>query len=146
MLSNNNLKAVCTVTELVKKLGLSRARFYQLLKMGIFPKPVYCIRTRRPIYTLDLQQECIAVRKMGIGHNGQPILFYAQRENGPKKHQAPSKQWHKELAGALEQMGLKMPCKEIKNALEDMYPDSVPQHIDKGILIRDMVRYFNQKL
>ena len=53
MLSNNDLKAVCTVTELAKKLDLSRARFYQLLKMGIFPKPAYCIRTRRPIYTLD---------------------------------------------------------------------------------------------
>ena len=146
MLSDNDLKAVCSVTELAEILDLSRARFYQLQKMGVFPMPVYCIRTRRPIYTLNLQQECITIRKTGIGHNGQLILFYARRKNGSKKPQDPSEQWYKELADALEQMGLKMTCKKIKNALGDMYPNRVPQHIDKGTVIRDMVRYFNQGL
>ncbi len=53
---DNDLKAVCSVTELTKKLGLSRARFYQLQKMGVFPMPIYCTRTIRPFYPLELQQ------------------------------------------------------------------------------------------
>ena len=35
MLSNNELKAVCSVTDMANKLGLSRARFYQLQKVGV---------------------------------------------------------------------------------------------------------------
>ena len=46
MLPDYDLKAVCSVTALAKKLGLSRARFYQLQKMGVFCAPVYCTRTR----------------------------------------------------------------------------------------------------
>ena len=54
MLSNNDFKAVCSVTELAKNLDMSRARFYQLQKLGVFPEPVYCIRTKRPFYPLVL--------------------------------------------------------------------------------------------
>ena len=62
---SEDLNAVCSVTELAKTLGLSRARFYQLQKMGIFPMPIYCIRTRRPFYTPDLRQICVDIRKTG---------------------------------------------------------------------------------
>ena len=55
MLPNDDFKAVCSVTELAKKLDLSRARFYQLQKVCVFPEPVYCIRTKRPFYPMDIQ-------------------------------------------------------------------------------------------
>jgi len=83
MLSNNELKAVCSVTEMAGKLGLSRARFYQLQKTGVFPAPVYCVRTKRPLYPLDLQQECLDTRKTGIGHNGQPIVLTLHEKKNP---------------------------------------------------------------
>ena len=79
MLLDNDFGAVCSVTELAGKIGLSRARFYQLMEKGVFPKPVYCTRTRRPFYTLDLQQKCIDIRKTGIGYNQQPVVFYSER-------------------------------------------------------------------
>ena len=144
MLSNNNLKAVCTVTELAKILDLSRARFYQLLKMDVFPMPVYCIQTRRPIYTLDLQQECITIRKMGIGHNGQPILFNTPRENNSRKSQGQTDCEFEELASCLKEMGLNVPLDKVKAVVQTLYPQGLPQHSDKGSVIKELYRKIEQ--
>ena len=46
---SNETKAIVTVSEMARMCGLSRARFYQLQKAGIFPSPVYDVSTRRPI-------------------------------------------------------------------------------------------------
>ena len=51
-----NQKTAISVTEMSKDLGLSRARFYQLLNQGIFPKPLYSEETKRPFYDLELQK------------------------------------------------------------------------------------------
>ncbi len=68
-LSDNNIKGICTVKELVIRLKLSRARFYQLQNRGVFPKPDRCGRSNRPFYTPDIRiggavrwdsQECAA--------------------------------------------------------------------------------------
>ncbi len=139
MLSNDDLKAVCSVSELAKKLGLSRARFYQLQKVGVFPESVYCIRTKRPFYPLDLQEKCLAIRKTGIGHNGQPIIFYRMR----KDKQNQPKTDHKQLADTLRQLGLKITVSEVKNAINTLYPQGMTDS-DDGAIIRDLFRYFRQ--
>ena len=48
--ANNNLHepsitAAVSVSGVAKMLKISRARFYQLVKEGIFPAPVYDVRT-----------------------------------------------------------------------------------------------------
>ena len=45
----SNLKPIVSISEMVKMLQLSRARFYQLLQMEFFPKPLYDNRSKRPI-------------------------------------------------------------------------------------------------
>ena len=144
MLSDNSLKAVCSVTELAKKLGLSRARFYQLQEIGVFPKPVYCVRTKRPFYPLDLQQKCIDIRKTGIGCNGQIIIFYTSRQNKAGKSQNQSDRKYEELADTLRQMGLNVTCSKVKNAVKTLYPEKLAQHPVEGEVIRDLFRYFKQ--
>ena len=64
---NEPLKAAVTVTEMARMVGLSRARFYQLVNEGVFPPPVYSVRTRRPIYVEDLQKVCLEVRHRNCG-------------------------------------------------------------------------------
>jgi hypothetical protein len=54
-------KAVVTVSEMARMVGLSRARFYQLVEAGVFPPPVYCVSTRRPMYVEELQTICLTV-------------------------------------------------------------------------------------
>ena len=143
MPSNDDLKAVCSVSELVKKIGLSRARFYQLQKMGIFPKPVYCICTKRPFYPLDLQQRCLAIRKTGIGHNGRPIIFYGVRKDKPVKPQDQLNHGYKQLADTLRQMGLNVTVSTVENAVNTLYPEGMPND-DEGVIIRDLFRYCRQ--
>jgi len=143
MLSDNNLKAVCSVTEMAKKLGLSRARFYQLQKMGVFPRPVYCTRTKRPFYPLDLQQQCIRTRKTGIGHNGQPLVFYSLRKD---KSQCWPHLDYKQLTDILRQMGLNVKLNTVSNSVKDLYPKGLPSHTDEGTVIRDLFRYLRQEV
>jgi hypothetical protein len=70
-------KAIVTVTEMARMVGLSRARLYQLLRAGIFPEPVYA--QGRPVYPQEVQVVCLEVRRKDCGVNGQPVLFYARR-------------------------------------------------------------------
>ena len=145
MLSNNDFKAVCSVTALAKDLDMSRARFYQLQNAGVFPEPVYCIRTKRPFYPLDLQQQCIEIRKTGIGHNGLPIIFYRKRKDKPIKPQNQPNNGHEQLAHTLRQLGLKITVSEVKNAVNTLYPQGTADN-DGGAIIKEVFRYFQNGL
>ena len=43
-------KQIFSITEVAQMLQLSRARFYQLLGTGFFPKPLHDERSKRPYY------------------------------------------------------------------------------------------------
>ena len=73
----DQLKAAVTVAEMARMCGLSRARFYQLIGTA-FPHPVYSLVTKRPFFTQELQEVCLAVRKRNCGVDGRPVLFYAR--------------------------------------------------------------------
>ena len=74
---SGQMKAIVTVSEMARMVGLSRARFYQLQRGGVFPAPTY--QAGRPVYTEEQQQVCLEVRRKNRGINGQPVLFYARR-------------------------------------------------------------------
>src|ERR1043165_843088 len=78
---SDETKAIVTVSEMARMVGLSRARFYQLQKTGVFPAPIY--QTGRPVYTEEQQQVCLEVRRKNRGVNGEPVLFYARRRGAP---------------------------------------------------------------
>ena len=52
---SDETKAIVTVSEMARMCGLSRARFYQLQKAGIFPPPERNAETDRPFYSEELQ-------------------------------------------------------------------------------------------
>jgi len=142
MLLNNDLKTICSVAAVAKKLRLSRARFYQLLEMGVFPKPVYCTRTKRPFYPLDLQQQCLRVRETGIGHNGQLVIFYSLQKNKPKSRLGNT---HKQLVDDLKQMGLNVPPDTIKDTIKVLYPKGLPIGDDDAV-IRQLFMHLSDKV
>jgi hypothetical protein len=146
MLQDNNLQAVCSVTQMAAKLGLSRVRFYQLLKMGVFPKPVYLGNPERPFYPLELQQKCEEIRNTGIGYNGQPILFNNPLKDGSRKSQNRSDDKYQELANILRQMGLKVTLSKVKKAVKSVYPEGLTQLPVEDTVIRCLFRYFEQRL
>ena len=144
MSSDNDLEAICSVTELAGKLGLSRSRFYQLQKTGVFPMPVYCIRTKRPFYPLELQQKCLEIRKTGIGLNGQPVLFNTSRRTKSDNPGNQSDHGYEELAGVLRGMGLNLTRNRVKDAVDALYPEGLAEHLVGDSIIRDLFRYLRQ--
>ena len=150
MKPDDNFKEVCTVTEMANRLGLARSRFYQIQRLGVFPPPVYCIRTKRPFYPLDLQRRCIRVRETGIGVNGQLSCFYAPRNKaitkGPAiKSGVKATACYSHLVRVLKDMGIKTSTAEVKAATMKRFPKGLtPDRIDNTV-ITDLFQHFKSE-
>ena len=140
---SNSRKHICSVTDLAKSLEMSRARFYQLQKEGIFPQSLYDVRTHRPFFDTKLQDICHEVRRTGIGFNGHYILFYSPRKNNPEKssrRKNRSNSKYKELVETLCQMGLEVSEAQVEQAVETQYPNGIEGE-DTGVVIRELFRF-----
>ena len=76
---NEPTKVAVSVADMARMVGLSRARFYELMGSGVFPRPVRQAETGRPFYSEDQQKAVLDVRRRNCGINGQAVLFYARR-------------------------------------------------------------------
>jgi hypothetical protein len=128
---NESLKAAVTVSEMARMVGLSRARFYQLIGTA-FPHPVYDVRTRRPIYVEDLQKVCLEVRQRNCGVDGRPVLFYAKgfsvpKPAKPRKAVTPKAKepQHPEVLAAVRALGLTATSDEVTQAVKHLYPNGL---------------------
>ncbi|AQQ70739.1 hypothetical protein SMSP2_01100 [Limihaloglobus sulfuriphilus] len=142
----SNFKPVISVSDACKLVGLSRARFYQLLEEGIFPQPLYHIKTKRPYYDKNLQIKLLEIREEGIGNNGDIIIFYSPRKKKNRQNKK-SKKEHSVLddyAETLSSMGIFCNSKELSAALKKLFPDGVGG-VEEGIIIRELFRYFKSK-
>jgi len=129
--------AVCSVSEMARRLGLSRARFYQLVNRGVFPPPVRS-NTHRPFYSLDLQQQCLAIRKTRVGFNGLPVLFNRSR----RRSRGKSAGQYEGLVAALVNMGLKANMKTVRQAIRVLYPAGPTESQDE--ILRNLFRHFTE--
>jgi hypothetical protein len=128
--SEPRTKAVVSVAEMARMVGLSRARFYQLIGTA-FPWPVYSVSTRRPFYDEKMQELCLEVRRRNYGIDGKPVLFYARRPvasvpirqpNKPK----PPKENHADLIDGLKGLGLvTVTAAQVAEAVKKLYPQGV---------------------
>ncbi len=91
-------------------VGLSRSQFYQLIGSA-FPLPVYDLKTRRPFYPPDLQEQCLEVRRTNCGIDGKPVLFHQRKKQVSRarvrrsgRKAAPSD--HRDLLDGLRSLGL----------------------------------------
>jgi hypothetical protein len=133
-------KTVVTVAEMARMVGLSRARFYQLIG-SCFPWPLYGVSTKRPFYDENLQRMCLDVRRRNCGIDGKPILFYARRPmtmtpsgrtNRPRK---VSK--HADLIEGLRGLGLgAITEQQVEAALKNLYPNGTNGVSDTEVLRR----------
>lgn len=78
-------KSVVSVTEMAKMVGLSRARFYQLVRQGAFPPADQDPESKRPCYTEEQQRQILEARRRNRGVDGKPVLFYARRADAGQK-------------------------------------------------------------
>jgi hypothetical protein len=137
-------KAVVTVSDMARMVGLSRARFYELVEAGVFPTPVYDVSTRRPMYVEELQKTCLEVRRRNCGVNGKPVLFYARGHRPPTPAVRPSKPpvakpkptaSHADLIDGLSALGLVATTAQVGEAVAALYPAGV-DGTDQGQVLR----------
>ena len=81
MADNIVTKSVVSVTEMARMVGLSRARFYQLVKRGTFPVSDLDSLSKRPCYCEEKQRLILEARRRNCGVDGKAILFYSRRRD-----------------------------------------------------------------
>lgn len=138
-------KIAVTVADMARMVGLSRARFYQLVQAGVFPAPERHVETGRPFYGEELQRTCLEVRRRNCGVNGQPVLFYSRRLPSstsaarPRKMKARPEPKPDPLAGlvdAVKALGLKaVTPAQVAAAVAEEYPSGTAS-VDEGEVIR----------
>ena len=140
-MSANEKKVAISVGEMARKVGMSRARFYQLVAKGVFPRPERHPETGRPFYTAELQAACSEVRRTNRGIDGQPVLFYARRST-PEPQQAPASRrqphQHTGLIDALKALGLpSVTPVQVSEALKELFPQG-KKNVDEAQVIRSL--------
>ena len=138
-----NPDSVMSVSDLCRDIGMSRGRFYQLIKQGVFPPPVYDTDTRRPYFTKELAEQVREVRRSNVGVNGKIIMFYSARRSTtanprrkrPVRPKQPSAE-HAELLDSLKALGLtNVTVPQLAAAIADCFPNGMPDG-DSGETIR----------
>ena len=143
-LSDSGLKAACSVSELAQRCGLSRARWYELIKDGVMPQPVYCTRTRRPLYPRELQELAINLRMTNTSLDGRYVLFYSRRETDspippratgrPSRRAAPPVDGKvAEMVESLRMLGVEQTDAEVKAAITQCYPGGLPDDFEMAL-------------
>jgi len=144
-MSDHNLtKSAVSVSEMARMVGLSRARFYQLMSEGIFPPPIYTLSTRRPFYDEEMQQNCLEVKRRNCGMNGRPVLFYASRHplssqsiKRPARPKSKPKRSteYAEVIDSLACLGMSVTAEQVDAAVKECFPEGI-QLLDSGEVVR----------
>jgi hypothetical protein len=128
-----------TITEMAAMVELSRSRFHQLVKSGVFPPPVYDPRTRRPYYTPGQQRAILDVRDSNCGVDGKPVLFYSTRSKAaapkPKLGRVPISESLIQVVGGVRSLGLQPSRKQVDAVLRQLYPGGV-----SGVAMVELVK------
>ena len=141
MSENIVTKSAVSVTEMARMVGLSRARFYQLVRTGTFPVADQDTMTQRPFFTEEKQRQILEARRRNCGVNGKAILFYSRRRDfGSVKVQRPAKPQTKsnqftELLDGLNALGVNATVAQVEPMLKDLFPQGT-DGMDQGELIR----------
>ena len=140
---NEPTKFAVSVADMARMVGLSRARFYQLVDDGVFPRPERHAVTGRPFFSDEQQKVVLEVRRRNCGVNGKEVLFYARRlpsgQTLAKPRRArptPGVGPHADLLAALHALGLAgVTPSQVADALGESFPNVIVG-VDEGELVR----------
>jgi hypothetical protein len=153
--SNNPapMKAAICIRAMAASCGLSRQRFMQLVRAGVFPTPLYDVTTRRPFYSEDLQAQCLEVRKRNVGINGKVVMFYARRPSTMTttlKSKKPAikptgSDRHADVVDGLKALGLvTVTTAQVAEAVTQIFPQGTTT-VDPGEVIRAVFVHLHGK-
>jgi hypothetical protein len=101
------------------------------------PQPVYCTRTKRPLYTAELAALCVRIRETNVGLDGRYVIFYARSnepasaEKQPKaaalSRRASVDTLTQEMIDTLKAMGVRIGEEEVASAIRQQCPSGVSE-------------------
>jgi hypothetical protein len=143
----NGDKAAVTVTEMARMVRLSRARFYQLVRAGSFPPPVY--QSGRPVYTQELQEVCLEVRRRNLGVNGEPVIFNARRRPTSPNQEVPRPSAKKKdiaaLLEGLNALGLTTAtAAQVEQVTKELFPTGT-KGFDRGAVLKAVFLHLRRR-
>jgi hypothetical protein len=137
-------KSAVSVSEMARMVGLSRARFYQLVKKGTFPPADEDPTSKRPCYFEEKQRQILEARRRNCGVDGKPILFYSRRSDAGQKRtpaRPPIRKakdvigLHTDLIDGLAALNLTATAGQIEPLLKELFPSGI-DGVDLGEVIR----------
>lgn len=130
MSENIVTKSAVSVTEMARMVGLSRARFYQLVKKGTFPPADQDSASHRPCYLEEKQRQILEARRKNLGVDQKPILFYSRRRDlGQTKKvvsrpaKPPKSNEYADLIDQLAQAKVFVTAAEVEPVVKEMFPE-----------------------
>ncbi|AWM39813.1 hypothetical protein GobsT_18200 [Gemmata obscuriglobus] len=135
-------KSGVSVSDMARTVGLSRQRFHQLMKSGVFPQPLRDEATGRPYYDESGQAQCLEVRRRNCGVNGRVVLFYARRQPATAPPPRPAKprpaptEKHDEILDGIRALGLvQATALQVNDAIKESFPKGTG-----GVAVGEVIR------
>ncbi len=140
-------KSAVSVTEMARMVGLSRARFYQLVKRGTFPIADQDQLTSRPCYLEEKQRMILEARRRNCGIDGKPILFYSRRADAGIKRPSPKRakpsnlnSKYTELIDGLAALNVTVTVAQIESLMAAEFPNGIgdvsPGEVIRAVFLR----------
>lgn len=124
-----------TTTELGTLIGLSRARIYQLCRVGRFPKPSKGEFTSRTFFSAESVQVVLKIKQEGVALDGKPIVF--NRVANPRKKNSSRAQTQSApnpILEYLEGLGLSVNAGQLDRVLVEVFPDGWQSHPQEEVV------------
>lgn len=137
-------KAAVSVTEMAKMVGLSRARFYQLVRKGSFPPADQDPISKRPCFFEAKQRQILEARRRNCGVDGRPVLFYCRRNDAGQKRAASRPtigkvkevvQKYTDLIDGLAALNVTVTVAQVEPLVKELFPGGT-DGVDPGEVIR----------
>lgn len=152
MTDDNSSQSFLSCAAVARRLGLSRQRFWQLRKDGVFPQPQTDEETGRPFYGEEQLEVCLDLRRRNVGLNGKVVLFYSARSTSslskPMKRKSKSKTItgrHQLIIEALKLFGLNGVSEiQVNEALGKVFPSGF-EGVDQGEIVRQVFLQIQRK-
>lgn len=143
MTDETRIKGATSVAEMCRLLGMSRSQFYLHVKRGTFHEPQR-LSNGRPFFTASQVEDNLKARELGVGVNGEYVLFY---ERKPKDDSKPAKDRPKadvsSLIQGLKSLGLTVTTEQAEAAVEACYPRGTGD-ADETDILRTVFRHLKR--
>lgn len=143
MPSENRVKGATSVAEMCRLLGMSRSQFYLHVKRGTFHEPQR-LGNGRPYFTASQVEDNIRARDLGVGVNGEYVLFYERKtkvesavaEDKPKADISG-------LVQGLKSLGLTVTTQQAEASVAVCYPKGTAG-IEETDILRTVFRHLKR--